>query len=244
MRSMWQRYKLLEEVRFLVPLVLLLWLLVSVPLSLARAEAVDPATDPACPQPGEDPTEGVWGQRDQWGKAWTHITVLNPCYKAKGTLVHGDVWGDDDRNLYVLLDPGYREDLGVASGEWKKLQRWAQARNTADWLAETIPLHQDKVLDPCLDTDQRSSSWTSNYPCWDTTNKAPRGMKATITGVLGRDNNHGWKESHPVRKIEWTDAEGINHVCSVATEQNVNCASPVIPYVPPPKEGGGGKKNR
>src|ERR671917_2725290 len=108
--------------RFLVPLAILLWLLVSLPLWLLvpRVEAQD--TDPACPSPSEDPLAGVHNPR--------RLRVINPCQSASGTVTHIETWSDGDWNIYVDLDP---DSEGLASGEGtQKLREWPQASGGAE----------------------------------------------------------------------------------------------------------------
>ena len=124
--------------RFLVPLAILLWLLVSLPLWLLvpRAEAQD--TDPACPSPSEDPLAGVHNPR--------RLRVINPCQSASGTVTHIETWADGDWNIYVDLDPD-SEALASAEGI-QKLREWPQASGGAEMLWEATPADQGGLLEP------------------------------------------------------------------------------------------------
>ena len=104
---------------FLVPLAILLWLLVSLPLWLLvpRAEAQD--TDPACPSPSEDPLAGVHNP--------SRLRVINPCQSASGTVTHIETWADGDWNIYVDLDPD-SEAHASAEGIQKLRTRNARGR--------------------------------------------------------------------------------------------------------------------
>src|SRR5918992_3068086 len=103
--------------RFLVPLAILLWLLVSLPLWLLVPRAEAQATDPACPSSSEDPLVGVYNP--------SRLRVINPCQQASGTVTHIETWSDGDWNIYVGLDPD-SEALASAEGI-QKLREWPQA---------------------------------------------------------------------------------------------------------------------
>ena len=45
-----------------------------------------------------------------------------------------------------------------------------------------------------------------------------KGIKIQFTGTLAKDNNHGWREIHPVRKEQWTDRTGSTHKCAEKSE--------------------------
>jgi len=241
------RRELLAKPKFLVPLMLLLWLVVSLPLSVSQA---GPVTDSACNT--SDPTEGVWGQ----GDSPAHLTLLNPCYQATGTMVWGEWWrdkpqdcdrstpetayatcSDSDMNWYMRLSAAEQTAAGVTSGEIKKIQRWSQCkagqRDKSKWcnfVAETIPeggnygnsgVPGDPTDDvpalpnPCLDKDWGGQPITVPS-CKD------KNIQVQFTGTHAKDNNHGWKENHPVRKEKWTDSTG-SHTCSAYTPDNQNC---------------------
>ena len=130
---MWR--ELLAKPKFLVPLVFLLWLVVSLPLSVPQAAVV---SDPAC----GDTTNwdaGVWGQED----SPAHLTLINTCYRVSGTMVWGEWWrdkpedcdlstpesayatcSDSDKNWYMRLNSTERSAAGVTSGEITNLRRW------------------------------------------------------------------------------------------------------------------------
>src|SRR5215212_8453460 len=120
------RLRLLAKPKFLVPLVLLLWLMVALPLSISRAEVVSPP-DAAC---GDNDLKGsnywargVWGQVDN-DPSGSHLALQGQdmCYKVVGTLVWGEWWrdkpqdcdrtnagtaygcSDSDMNWYLRLD--------------------------------------------------------------------------------------------------------------------------------------------
>ena len=239
---MWR--ELLAKPKFLVPLVFLLWLVVSLPLSVSQAA---PVSDNAC-QPS-DPTAGVWGQND----SPAHLTLLDPCYRVSGTMVWGEWWrdkpqdcdlstpetayatcSDSDKNWYMRLSSTERYYAGVTSGEIKNLQRWSQCKaGSADpskwcnFLTETIPQggnysdanptdDQTLLPDPCLDYD-----W-GGQPITVQSCKG-KNINIQFTGARTGDNNHGWKEVHPVRKEQWTDSTGT-HICSAYTADNQNCS--------------------
>lgn len=241
--------ELLAKPLFLIPTVLFLWLVVSLPLSVSQAA---PVADNACNN--ADPAEGVWGQ----GDSPQHLTVQNPCYRARGTMVWGEWWrdkpqdcdrsttqtayatcSDSDKNWYLRLSKSERDAAGVTSGEVKKLQRWSQCKagqkDSSKWcnfLTETIPEggnyavtgtdpvgdptnDKSALPDPCLDKDWGGQPIT--VPACKGKN-----IQIQFTGALGKDNNHGWDEVHPVRKEEWTDGTG-SHTCSAYTADNQDC---------------------
>ena len=190
----WRRFL---EPKFLVPVVVLLWLLVSLPLWLltSRAEA-ETFSDPACAGSGEDPTAGVWGQPG-------HVTVIDPCFHVAGNLVYGELWGDDDNmdtgndedlNLYMALDDGYADAVNDMDRE--NLRRYEQARQVADILGETIPQDRDAIPAPCLDSDLRAGAPAPSNPC----DGQDPPVHMDFVGVYVYDNNHGWKEIHPINK--------------------------------------------
>src|SRR5215212_630720 len=232
------RRELLAKPKFLVPLVLLLWLVVSLPLSVSQAE---PVSDSACGNTSNW-SKGVWGMND----SPAHLTLEdanNTCYKVVGTLVWGEWWrdnpqdcdrtsaqtayntcSDSDMNWYLRLDNP--TSVGVTPTEINQLQRWSQCKagytDTSKWcnfLTETIP------------QGGNYGSWDTTTYDWDPTNDQPqlpnpcldkdwgaqpitvspcRGSNIHIafTGARVLDNNHGWMEVHPVRKEVWPDSDG------------------------------------
>src|SRR5919199_3601171 len=153
--------RLLAKPKFLVPLVLLLWLGVALPLSDTQAA---PVSDSAC---GNTSTwsKGVWGM----SATPAHLTLVDPtntCYNGVGTLVWGEWWrdtnndsygckttdeatayktcADEDMNWYVRLDDP--ASVGVTPTQINLLQRWSQCKagytDPSKWcnfLTETIP---------------------------------------------------------------------------------------------------------
>jgi hypothetical protein len=127
--------------RFLVPLAILLWLLVSLPLWLLVPHAEAQYTDPACPSSSEDPLAGVHNP--------SRLRVINPCQSASGTVTHFETWSDGDWNIYVDLDPD-SEALAPAEGV-QKLREWPQAGGVAEMLWEATPADQAGLLEPSTD---------------------------------------------------------------------------------------------
>jgi len=174
--------------RFLVPVVVIIWLLVSLPLWVLTSRAHAQTVSDPCPtyhdfytggQSSNDAkaaTRGVWGM-DYNNNKKSHLTVLDPCATVSGTLVYGEKWSrDGDLNYYLQASPTPNSQLEI-----KNLQRWSQSRNTANSLAETIPDDQGDLPPPCQDPN--------GSPC--------KGIDITFVGALVYDNNHGWKEIHP-----------------------------------------------
>ena len=247
-----KQLKPLAKPKILVPLVLLLWLVVSLPLSVSQAEPVD---DSAC-SATSNWSKGVWGMKD----SPAHLTLVDPnnaCYEVSGTLVWGEWWrdnpndcdrtnaqtayntcSDSDMNWYLRLDDP--TSVGVTPTEINQLQRWGQCKagytdklKWCNFLTETIPQggnygmwdstiydwdptnDQPQLPNPCLDKDWGGQP-ISVPPCKGTN------IQIAYTGARVFDNNHGWKEIHPVRKEVWTDASG-SHCYSV---NEANQASP------------------
>lgn len=127
--------------RFLVPLAILLWLLVSLPLWLFVPPAEAQYTDPACPSPSEDPLAGVYNP--------SRLRVINPCQSASGTVTHMETWSDGDWNIYVDLDS---DSEALTSPESiQKLREWPQAGGVAEMLWEATPADQGGLLEPSTD---------------------------------------------------------------------------------------------
>ncbi len=121
-----------------IPLALVLWLLVSLPLWLLIPPAEAQDTDPACPSPSEDPLAGVHNP--------SRLRVIDPCQQASGTVTHMETWDDGDWNIYVDLDP---ESEGLTSARGiQKLREWPQASGGAEMLWEAIPDDQGGLLEP------------------------------------------------------------------------------------------------
>ena len=148
--------KLLAKPKFLVSLVLLLWLVASLSFSVSQAGEV---SDPACLPAGQE-TAGVWGQPDDpyYESGSTHLTPISSCYRVgnldssgrpdgSATLVWGEWWrdkpedcnlstpetayqtcSDSDMNWYMRLDGAEQRAAGITSGERKKIQRWSQCK--------------------------------------------------------------------------------------------------------------------
>ena len=190
--------------KFLVPVAVIIWLVVSLPLwvltSRAHAQAADSGPCPTyhdfdtSGQGSNDAkaaTRGVWGM-DYSNSKKSHVTVLDPCASVSGPLVYGEKWsGDGDLNYYLQLSSTPNSQV-----ETKNIRRWSQAQYTANLLEETIPDDQGNLPPPCLDSE--------GSPC--------KGINMTFVGALVYDNNHGWKEIHPAYS-EAGGASGItcNH---------------------------------
>ncbi len=174
--------------RFLVPIAIIIWLLVALPLWVLTSRAHAQIDNSSCPayqdfatggQNSNDAkaaTRGVWGM-DYGDSAKSHLSVIDPCFSVSGTLVYGERWeGDGDFNHYLQVASTPNSQVEV-----RNLRRWSQAQNTANFLEETVPDDQGDLPAPCLDPE--------GSPC--------KGISMTYTGALVYDNNHGWKEIHP-----------------------------------------------
>ncbi len=124
--------------KFFVPLVLLLWLLLALPLWLLVPPAEAQDTDPACPSSSEDPLAGVHSP--------SRLRVINPCQQASGTVTYMETWSDGDWNIYVDLEAG-SEGLVSAEGI-QKLREWPQASGGGEMIWEAIPDDQAGLLEP------------------------------------------------------------------------------------------------
>jgi hypothetical protein len=266
------RHEHLAKPKFLVPLVFLLWLVVSLPLSVSQAGEV---SDPACLPAGQE-TAGVWGQPDdpyyEGGSA--HLTPISSCYRVgnldsggrpdgSAILTWGEWWrdkpedcdlstpetayatcSDSDMNWYIRLNRAERTAAGITSGEIKKIQRWGQCkksgqRDSSKWcnfLTETIPQggnygaldpanydgdptnDQPQLENPCIDRDWGvpRREWVSNDPCKN------KDIRISFTGTRVKDNNHGWKEVHPVRKEVWTEGTRTR-TCALDQNHQPSC---------------------
>jgi hypothetical protein len=61
---------------------------------------------------------------------------------------------------------------------------------------------QPQLPNPCLDYDYGNPNATQSNPC------KGKNIRVAYTGARVFDNNHGWKEIHPVRKEAWTGSSG------------------------------------
>jgi hypothetical protein len=247
------RHELLAKPKFLVPLISLLWLMVSLPLSVSRA---GPVTDNACNT--NDPTEGVWGQ----GDSPAHLTLLNPCYRVTGTMVWGEWWrdkpqdcdrstpqaafatcSDSDKNWYMRLSRSELAAASVTSGEKKQIQRWSQCKagqkDPSKWcnfITETIPVDGNYggygvPGDPTDDVSQLPD------PCLD---KDWGGQPITVPSCKskntkkGKNVNISFTGAHVMDTNHgWKEVHPVrkekwtdstgSHTCSEYTPDNQNC---------------------
>jgi hypothetical protein len=120
-------------------------------------------------------------------------------------VVYGEWWRgssrDGDYNHYMELDDQY-EDV-VTSSDRTNLRYYPQAQGTADILGELIPADQLKIPPYCLNSDLGVSNYQPSNPC--------NGSSDWVewVGVFVYDNNHGYKEIHPINK----QSDG-NKICS------------------------------
>jgi hypothetical protein len=195
----------------------------------AHLTLVDPSN--ACYQVSGTLVWGEWWKdypNDSYGcKTTDQQTAYNAC-------------SDEDMNWYLrLADP---TAVGVTPTEINQLQRWSECKagytDSSKWcnfLTETIPSGGNYGLwwdtqanpsptgDPSKDWDPTNDQPQLPNPCLDqdfnpnTTESKPckgKNIQLSFTGSRAFDNNHGWKEIHPVRKEAWTDTSG-SHCYSV-----------------------------
>jgi hypothetical protein len=168
--------------KIVVPLVLLVWLLVSLAFTvlIPRADAFAQNTTGGCPgNEAEAMTEVYSPER---------FRILNLCQQASGRVTFFEIWGDGDWNVYVRLDQSSRS-LVDGSGI-RKLQAWSQARQNggADMIWEAIPRDHENggLLATCTPSSPRSEA--ELYPI-------------TVYGVYVTDKWHGWREIHPITQV-------------------------------------------
>lgn len=170
--------------KYLVPLVLLAWLLVSLSFTvlIPRADAthVVNGSTRACPHNNTEAMTDVYSPE--------RFRILNLCQKASGVVTFFEVWGDGDWNVYLRLDEASRS-LVDGSGI-SKLQTWEQARQNggADMIWEAIP--RDVGEDGKNDTSGPLDSCRPSV-----------GDQTTVYGVHVADKWHGWKEIHPITQV-------------------------------------------
>jgi hypothetical protein len=264
------RRELLTKPRFLVPLALLLWLLLSLLLtqliipSAKAAQSVNPP-NPDCPvdgqPPGPDPeyqddgirngwavdeaTRGTWGMDDDmtWFKGQV-IEPLDPgrnafndrrhrvlsdkqgdyytCYQIEGRIEYGEWWADpdrdwregsdEDRTFYVNLAQPYPAGLTIGSREQRNLRKWENTTlpRNADILLELVWDDQDDIATICMDRDTAFPNTDPPEPPCRTSKDDP-GVFAVAQGALVYDKSHGYKEIHPIRRME----DSAGNVCSL-----------------------------
>jgi hypothetical protein len=177
--------------KYVVPMVLLAWLLVSLSFTvlIPRADAthvVDGSTR-ACPHNNTEAMTDVYSPE--------RFRILNLCQKASGVVTFFEVWGDGDWNVYVRLDEASR-NLVDGSGI-SKLRAWSQAGDhgdgSADMIWEAIPRDVGES-----GKNATTGPLTSCRPSPDS-----RGDQATVYGVYVADKWHGWKEIHPITQITY-----------------------------------------
>jgi hypothetical protein len=177
-----------------------------------------------------------------WGEWWKDTNNDSFGCKTTDKNTAYATCSDEDVNWYLRLDDPI--GVGVTPTEINQLQRWSECKagytDTSKWcnfLTETIPAggnyglwwdtqadpgssvdpshdwdptnDRPQLLNPCLDEDFNSNT-TEDKPCKD------KNIRVSFTGPRVFDNNHGWKEIHPVRKEAWT--EGIGSQCYSVNE--------------------------
>jgi hypothetical protein len=184
--------------KIVVPIVLLVWLLVSLAFTvlIPRADAFAQNTTGCPANEAEAMTEVYSPER---------FRILNLCQSASGQVAFFEVWGDGDWNVYVRLDQSSRS-LVDGSGI-RKLQAWSQARRNggADMIWEAIPADHENggPLAACTPTSPRSEA--ELYPM-------------TVYGVYVVDKWHGWREIHPITQATHNGQTCTRPVSETSTE--------------------------
>jgi hypothetical protein len=157
-------------------------------------------------------------------------------------------------NWYLRLDDA--TSVGVTPTEINNLQRWSECKagytDPAQWcnfLTETLPQggnygmwdpatydwnptnDQPQLPNPCLDYDYGNPNATQGNPC------KGKNMRVAYTGARVFDNNHGWKEIHPVRKEAWTGSSSSG--CYSVNETNQASPNTCTDTVPAASSGTG-----
>ena len=138
---MMQGKSLVFRKKFLVPLALLAWLLVSLTfmLLIPRADAAYVASN-GCPSDDKEAMDQVYSPQ--------RFRIINLCQQATATVTYFEIWGDGDWNVYVkdVTPAGLWNESGRAN-----LRTWEQAQDTtnnpkakdqheaADMIFEAIP---------------------------------------------------------------------------------------------------------
>ena len=183
---MWGKALKLNK-KLIIPLVLLVWLLVSLSFTVLIPRADANHSSSACPHNEAEAMTEVYSPE--------RFRILNLCQSASGEVTWFELWGDGDWNVYVRLDENSRslvDDSGI-----RKLRTWEQARQNggADMIWEAIP--RDQAYD-------RKTGTTGPLAACE---PAVRDQ-TTVYGVHVVDKWHGWKEIHPITQVENTGSDG------------------------------------
>jgi hypothetical protein len=169
-----------------------------------------------------------------WGEWWKdYPNDPSNCTIGNADKAYGSC-SDEDMNWYLKLPKSELTAAGVTKKEITKLRRYSQCKGGytdksrwCNFLTETIPQGGNyqmwnssnpndpnptddpaQLPNPCLDYDWNPSTDESGTRCKD------QGITSiSFTGARAFDNNHGWKEVHPVRKESWTDKTGTHTYC-------------------------------
>ncbi len=166
--------------KLIVPLVLLVWLLVSLSFTVLIPRADASHYPNGCPPNEAEAMQGVYSPE--------RFRIFNLCQSASGKVTWFEIWGDGDWNVYVKLDENSRnlvDDSGI-----RKLRTWDQARQNdgADMIWEAIPRDHE--------TNKRTGTPGPLDAC-----EPSVGNQTTVYGVHVHDKWHGWKEIHPITQI-------------------------------------------
>jgi hypothetical protein len=169
--------KALVSKKVFIPLVLLLWLLVSLSFTLLipRAEAYDP--DTGCPANKNEAMEGVHSPQ--------RFRILNLCQPVTATVTFYEEWSDGDWNVYVnnLTNSSLWNEAGR-----KNLRSWDQGGDhgygSGDMIWEAIPSDQGACGDP-----------------GDLGSPPKPGDRVMVRGVHVFDKWHSWREIHPITQV-------------------------------------------
>lgn len=207
--------------KFLVPLTLLLWLLISLCLSLLVRSAEAEHTDPDCPSPDEKLTEGVSNPQ--------RLRVIEPCKEVTGTLRYSERWYDYDQdwNYYVEdLDESSRSLVDQSNID--ALRLWYGVGELLGENGNYAPGRVDNLPPPCADrnlnvadnadTEEDERVMAGNLPdtdgdgvpwCDGTQDLSDLGggPRVAFKGPFVYDRSHGHKEIHPIYVEKW-DADG------------------------------------
>jgi hypothetical protein len=213
--------------KFLVPVTLLLWLILSISIAQAQPTQEVAAT-------GDPNTECLnsrnWSEFVQ-DPSPSHLRLVNPCVTAQFEVVGGQYWRnsgrDGDYNHYgrCLLGDNVCENLQTLGGR-DGLREWDPTRSS-DVHLEVIPHDQSAggtitstpgggIPSPCFDKDGDQVLYPGQggeIPAWPPCNTDPNPL-VEVTGAHVLDVRWNWREVHPIVRMRWdTDRDGTWDGC-------------------------------
>jgi hypothetical protein len=158
--------------KFFVPVVVLVWSLVSLGFLLSTPPA-NSQSDSGCASSWEQAMSGVYSPQ--------RLSQETLCQAASGEVTYVEKWGDGDWDVYLKnISPSGL----VSASDIRNLQLWREAQKTrrhdaADMLWEIVPQDQGRCAK-------------------DKLTKPSAGDSLKVQGAYVYDTNHGYHEIHPV----------------------------------------------